>query len=85
MSGVAGADVLSFNRYLEILLNIGLGVIKSRCLKRLLKYSRNFSCKTEDALAIGTVSGDGYVENPVIKSENRLNIASGNSIVGKYE
>ena len=42
--------------------------------ERLIQNRRHFSCDTENTLAIGTVCRNGNIKNPIVKTDNFLDI-----------
>ena len=67
------------------LLYLMLGVIQSRHLALLAQDSSYFSSDTVDALAVGTVSGDGNVKHPVIQTQDGLYIGTDLSVLRQYQ
>ena len=81
---ISWADILCLYCNLEaFLLNICLCVVCSRHLKRLIKYCSNFSCKTEDALAVRSVSCNRYIKDVIIKTKKFFNILAKVHIIRK--
>ena len=64
---------------------VGDGIVGGGHLEGLAQHGGNFAGDAEDALAIGTVGGDGDVKNVIIQTDNFLNGGAGNGILGQVE
>ena len=83
---VARAQVRCFHRNAQArVLVIAHGVIGGRHFQGLVQHSGNFACNAQNALAVGTVGGDGDIKDIIIQPNNLLNGGSGHGIFGQVQ
>ena len=85
MCNITRAEVGCFDGDMKGNITSVFGVGQIGHLERLFQYSRNFSCDTDDRLAVGTVCRDADIENIVIQPQNRLDIGAERCICGQNE
>ena len=84
VADIAGAQLGRINSDVEIVqLDVRLGVVQSGHLEGLFKHSGDLARDAEDALAVGAVSCDGDVEEPVVQAQNGLYVRADLSVIGQ--
>ena len=84
VADVARAEVRGFDRDGQAVVGgVGHSVVGGRHLEGLAKYSSNLARDAEDALAVGTVGGDGNVKDVIVETDNFLDRGAGDGILGR--
>ena len=85
VADISRAQILCRYADIERDLHIGLGIVECRLFERLAENGSDFTCNTEDALAVRTVCRDRDIEDIVIEPQDRLYIRTRFRIFRKYQ
>ena len=83
---VAGAEVRSLHLHTDRLVGVADGVVvHGGHVQRLAEDSGHLAGDAQHGLAVGTVCGDGDVEDVVIQTHHRGDVGAGDGILGQDE
>ena len=86
VADVARAEVGRFHRDVQArVLIVAGGVIGGGHFQGLVQCRRDFPGNAQNALAVGTVGGDGDVKNIVVQPHNRLDGGAGDGVLGQIQ